>query len=84
MFIYIVFLLCNDRPFDTFVFRARFTYFHTHVSLLTCFCFIALFRSCCSHAQVFWKTLMHEFLISYSHTKWNLAPPIPATISMTM
>ena len=26
-----------------------------------------LFHSCCSHARVFGKTLMHEFYISYSH-----------------
>ena len=28
-----------------------------------------LFHSCCSHAQVFGKTLVHEFLISYSRTE---------------
>ena len=33
---------------------------------------IILFHSCCSHAQVFWKTLVHEFPISYSHTEWYL------------
>ena len=52
-----------------FIFRARFT-FHTQASLLTFFCVFVLFRSCCSHARVFEKTLVHEFLISYSHTEW--------------
>ena len=33
---------------------------------------IVLFQSCCSHAQVFGRTLVHEFLFSYSHTEWNL------------
>ena len=31
-----------------------------------------LFHFCCSHAQVFGKTLVHEFHISYSHTEWSL------------
>ena len=35
-------------------------------------CLIVLFQSCCSHAQVFRKTLVHEFLIFYSYTEWNL------------
>ena len=26
----------------------------------------------CSHERVFGKTLLHEFLISYIHTKWYL------------
>ena len=33
---------------------------------------IVLFQSCCSHAQVFGRTLVHEFHFSYSHTEWNL------------
>ena len=28
-----------------------------------------LFHCCCSHSQVFGKTLVHEFLISYSNTE---------------
>ena len=52
--------------------RARFTCFHTHAYLLIFFvCLFILFRSC-SHAQVFGKTLVHEFLISYCHTEWYL------------
>ena len=47
-------------------FRARFALFHTHASLLTSFvCFFILFHSCCSNAQVFGKTLVHEFPVSY-------------------
>ena len=47
--------------------------FHNHSSLLTFFlCFIVLFQSWWSHAQVFGKTLLHEFPIFNSHTEWNL------------
>ena len=54
-------------------FHVRCTSFHNHSPLLTFFCcFIVLFQSCCSQAQVFGKTLVHEFPISYSHTEWNL------------
>ena len=53
------------------------TSFHKYSNLLTFFrCFILLIQSCCSHAQVFEKTLMHEFPFSeaiiLSHTEWNL------------
>ena len=67
MFITIVFRIGSEYwAVGTFLFRARFTSFHTHASLLTfLFCFFVLFHSCCSHAQVFGKTLMHEFPISY-------------------
>ena len=80
-----VFISCKIRPcyvyqyciligwwwaVGTFFFRARFTFFHTHASLLTFFvCLIVLFHSCCSHSRVFGKTLVHEFPISYSHTE---------------
>ena len=71
MYIIIVFWLGCDRPSGRFFFRARFAFFHAHASLLTSFvCFLILFRSCCNHAQVFGKTLVHEFPISYSHTEW--------------
>ena len=53
--------------------RACFASFHSHSSLLTIFvCLIVLFRSCCSRAWVFGKTLVHEFPMSYSHTEWYL------------
>ena len=46
----------------TSFFRACFTFFHTHASLLIVFiCPIVLLQSCCSHARVFGKTLVHEF-----------------------
>ena len=45
-------------------FCACFTSFHTHASLPTFFvCFVILFNSCCSHAQVFGKMLVNEFSI---------------------
>ena len=60
-------------PDRTSFFRVRCTSFHIHSTLLTFFlCFIVLFQSCCSHAQVFGKTLLHEFPILNSHTEWNL------------
>ena len=34
-----------------------------------CFSFSRSFRSCCSHARVFGKTLLHEFLFSCSHAE---------------
>ena len=43
--------------------------FHMLTHLLF-FSFSVLFHSCCFHAQVFGKILVHEFLISYSHTEW--------------
>ena len=46
-------------------FCARIISFHTHASFLTFFCFFVLFHSCCSHACVFEKTLLHEFYIFY-------------------
>ena len=43
-------------------FRVRCSSFRIHSHLLTFFlCFIVLFQSCCSHAQVFRRTLVHEF-----------------------
>ena len=58
---------------SNFFFRALFASFHTRASLLTFLvCFIILFHSCCSHARVFGKTLLHEFHISYSHIEWYL------------
>ena len=51
--------------------HTRYTFFHTQASLLIVFvCPIVLFQSCCSHAGVFGKTLVHEFPISYNHTEW--------------
>ena len=34
--------------------------------------FIIIYYYCCSHARVFGKTLVREFLISNSHTEWYL------------
>ena len=69
MFNIILFWLCSDRPSGLF-FRAYFTSFHTHASLLTFLeCLFVLFQFCCSHARVFWKTIVHRFPISYIHTE---------------
>ena len=35
------------------------------------FCLFVFFHSCCSHAQAFGKTLVHEFPISYTPTEWH-------------
>ena len=70
---------CIIRPYYVywycildFFFHSPFTSFHVHASLLTFVCFSVLFDSCCSHARVFGRALVHEFLISYSHTEWCL------------
>ena len=44
-------------------------------------CFFNLFRSWCTHARVFGKTLVHEFPISYSRTEWYLFFSDSATTS---
>ena len=70
--IIIIFWFGCDRPSGLLFFRACLVSFYTHTSLLTFFvCFCISFRSCCSHALVFGKTLVHEFPISYSHTEWS-------------
>ena len=62
-----------DRLFGLLIFHDCFTCFHTHASHLTFYVsFLILFHSCCSYVQVFRKTLMHEFPITYSHTEWYL------------
>ena len=38
-------------------------------------CFFVLFNSCSSHARVFGKTVLHEFLNTYGHTKSYLLFP---------
>ena len=73
LFIIIVFWLGCDRPSVHRFFVSPLFFVHTHAPLFTSFvCFFILFHSCCSHAQVFRKTLVHEFHISYSHTEWYL------------
>ena len=72
MFIIIVFWLGSDKPPGLLLFHIRFTSFHIHASLLTFFCFMVLFHSCCSHVRMFGKILVHEYHISYGHTEWNL------------
>ena len=68
MFIIIVFSLGKFR-----LSRLLFSSFRTHASLFTFFvCFFILYHSCCCHARLFGKTLVHEFPISYSLTEWYL------------
>ena len=56
--------------------------FHNHSSLLTFYlCYFVLFHSCCSHARVFRKSVMHEF-ISYNHIEWYLFFSDSATTSV--
>ena len=70
-FIIIVFWLGFDRPSGLLLFVPAVLFFHSHASLLSVFvCLIVLFHSCCSHAWVFGKTLLHDFPISYSHNEW--------------
>ena len=57
---------------DIFFLRARFTFFHSHYSLLTLFFSFILFHFCCSHDRVFGKILLHEFHISSPRTEWYL------------
>ena len=73
MLIIIAFTLETDTLWDFFLY-ARCASFHTHDSLYSSifFCSYVLFNTCCSHARVFRKTLVHEFLICYSHTEWYL------------
>ena len=79
MFISIVFWLINDRPSGPFFFRTRFTSFLTHAYLFTFFVRFCIFHSCCSHARVFVRTLVHEspFFIAllnstfFRETRWS-------------
>ena len=71
MFIIIVFWLGSDRPSGLRLFVPALL-----LSILTLlflpYSSVSLFHSCCSHARVFGKTLVHEFHISYSNTEWYL------------
>ena len=44
--------------------------------------FFLIFHSCCSHARVFGRTLVHEFPFTYSHTEWHLLFPRNDMIEM--
>ena len=58
---------------ETSLFIAHLGHFHFHSFLLLSFLFFfVFFHSCRFHAQVFGRTLMHEFHVFYSHTEWNL------------
>ena len=69
-------LLCNSftasgSSYPEKVGLLGLSFFLYHCSALDFICFLVLIHFC-SHAQVFGRTLMPEFRIFYSHTKWNL------------
>ena len=68
--IIIVFWFGSDRPSGLIFFVHAYFFPYSRLSYLLCF--FVLFHSYCSHAQVFGRTLVHEFPISYSHTEWYL------------
>ena len=64
-FIIIVFWLGCDRPSGLLLFVPAVLF--SILTPLFCVSSSVLFHSCCSHAWVFGKTLVHEFPVSYSH-----------------
>ena len=72
MFIIIVFRLGSDKTWGLLFFRASFTSFHNHASLLTLFvCFFILSFLLFPCASVCEKTRLW-FSISYGRTRWYL------------
>ena len=69
MFIIIVFRLGCDRPSGLIFFVPSLLLSIFEPLFLPSSPVSVLFRSCCSDARVFGKTLMHEFPMSYSHTE---------------
>ena len=71
MFIIIGFWFGSDRPSRllSFVPALLLSIFTPSTYRLRLF---ILFHSCCFHARVFGKTLVHELSISYSHAEWYL------------
>ena len=67
MFIIIVLWLGRDRMFGLPFFMPTLLFFHTHASLLTFFCYIILFHTCCTHERVFGKhsCMSSPFPIAY-------------------
>ena len=47
-------------------------HYYFSYSSIAFFCCFVLFQYCCCHAQVFGRTLLREFFISYSHTELYL------------
>ena len=82
IFIIVAFWLGSNRPLVLLFFFMPALL----LSILTPFfvpsCSVSfLFHSCCSHASVFGKTLVHQFHISYSHTEWYFIFSESATTS---
>ena len=70
-FIIIVFWLGSDRPSGlTFLFSSAYFFPNSRLSSQLHISSYFLFRSFYSNARVSGKTLVHEFLLSYSHTEW--------------
>ena len=62
----------KGRPLGFLIISCPHYFFHFSSFLLALFlCFFVLFKSWCSHALVFGKTFVREFLIFYSHTEWE-------------
>ena len=71
MFIIIVFSLGCDRPSGLLFFVPALLLSMLMPLFLpsSSVSLYVLFRSCCSHARVFGKILVHEFPMSYSHSE---------------
>ena len=70
----IVFWLGSDRPSGLLFLSCPlyfFPYLSSYIPSSSVF-FKFFYNFCCSHARVFVKTFLHEFTMSYSHTKWYL------------
>ena len=82
VYYYSILIRYSDRPVGL-LFLSYPLYFFPYSRLSSYLLrFFILFHCCCSHAQVFVKTLVHEFHISYSHTEWYLLFSDSATESV--
>ena len=66
---FIVFWLDSDRPSGLFFLCSLYFFPYSRLSSCRLRLSCILFQSCCSHARVLGKILLHEFPISYSHTE---------------
>ena len=60
------------QTYGTLLFHAYLPFVHVHPSLLAFFFFCVLIHSFYSYAQVLFSPLLHELLILYNLTEWNL------------
>ena len=77
IFCLLLYIDCCDRPSGLLLFSCRLCFLlYSGLSSHLLRRFLILFRTCCSHARVFVKTLvLHEFPISYCNTEWYLFFP---------